>query len=148
MCDKALIVKRALIKFDLKRFLRDLQNLFHQIRKIQCVADIGPIFRIDKMQGDKPGFVFRHIHPKPLFDQFHRILSQTELLRIKLLDLPEQRVLRFDPLTDPLDREIDMIRQRHINTLVQTEFQLFFRISDNIIRDRRMFKRHICQQFF
>ena len=119
MCDKPFIVQRPLIQRNTQLSCNDPQDIFHLVREMQRILDIRPIFCVHKMQGDESGFILRQLHMQPLADQLDRILSQFVFLRIEPLYLPQKCIFKIDSLFIPVYRKIDMVRQSHIDTLIQ-----------------------------
>ena len=146
MCDKPLIVQASFIQPDPQLSGDYIENILHLIRKMQRVADIRAIFGIHKMKGYESRFVFGKTYMKPLPDQIDRVFSKLILLCVESFDLPQQGILKIDPLLVPLDREIDMVCQSYVNALIQLQLQSALRVGDDIIRDLSMFQRHIRQQ--
>ena len=140
-------MKGLLIQDDPQIFLHDIQDIPHLIGKTYRVLNIRAVFRVHKMKRDKSGLILRKKDTQPLADQFYRIFPQLVFLRIKSPDLPEQRVLQVDPLLPSLYGEIDMVRERHIDTLVQLQLQRALRIGYDIVGDFRVFRRYIGEQF-
>ena len=70
------------------------------------------------MQCNKSRLILREMNIQSLRKKAERILSDEILPAVELPYLPQNSVRQRNPIPVSLNREIDVIRQRNVNTLV------------------------------
>ena len=98
------------------------------------------------MKRDKARFRFRHLDSGFLKNIIVRVLSDPKLLRIEMLDFPEQRIRENFSFFDPFHRENDVVCKRQINDFVKFSAENRLGILDNHIRELKILRCNLSQQ--
>ena len=118
MRHKPLVVHGFFIQRFLILCLYNLDSLLNHICDHVSVMYIRIIFGIHKMQCNKSRLILREMNIQSLRKKAERILSDEILPAVELPYLPQNSVRQRNPIPVSFNREIDVIRQRNVNTLV------------------------------
>ena len=119
MGEKSLIVKARLVKGNLRKIVfDDFLNLVDDHGDLVTVVALLTVLRVYKMQGDKPGFIYRKLYLEGLIDLADHFQPVLVFLFVKLLDVQKQDIFQADPSVVAVHRSHKMIAEGEIDTVV------------------------------
>ena len=105
----------------------------HHAGDVQRIVHLVVKLGVDRVQGDKSGFIFRQRGIQPLGDQGQRLRADGELGRIELFNLPQQRIFDIQPFRVALQSEMDVVGQRDVDDVMQLARQPFAGEGNNLV---------------